>query len=312
MEGAMEAVARESYAACVSAIMREGLGALDLFDDASIADTASALERIMDFAESHGAELEAMAGSAMVETVRIPAAEFARSLGLLNQYVNLGAEAKARIADSYAAFFRDFLDCLGASGPSAEERLGDCIVLHRRRLGSVLAGVEGLREAGRTVSKPCFCYSPELQMRILRLDEGRIAEPLLDLGCGPDALLVRALRARGVEAFGVDRSIREPEPFLSEAGWEEFSLGSEAWGTVVSNLAFSNHFIYRYIRNDGSDLAYARLYMDILSSLRVGGGFHYAPSLPFIERHLGRERYVVDEYPLMEGLGATVVRRLSS
>jgi hypothetical protein len=35
-------------------------------------------------------------------------------------------------------------------------------------------------------------------------------------------------------------------------------FGAEAWGTIVSDLAFSNHFVYHYVRDDGADIAYNR------------------------------------------------------
>jgi len=31
--------------------------------------------------------------------------------------------------------------------------------------------------------------------------------------------------------------------------------------------------------------------MDILSSLKIGGNFHYAPDLPFVEQYLDRDKY---------------------
>lgn len=301
------------YAECVSRIMREGLGTIDLFDEASIADTAFAFERILEFAEEHRGELESLGRSEGDDPARraatsIPLAEFARSLHLLNQYVDFGGEAASRVAACYSLFFRELLACLEAKEDLAE-RLGAQIVAHRQRLGEALAGIPGLREGERAVAKPCFCYSPSLQMRILGLEPGAIREPLLDIGCGPEALLVRALHGRGIRAFGIDRSIARREDYLAEAGWEGRDFGAELWGTIVSNLAFSNHFIYHYIREDGADIAYLRRYMDILAALEPGGSFRYAPSLPFVERHLDRARYSVETSRLVEGAGATIVTK---
>jgi len=31
--------------------------------------------------------------------------------------------------------------------------------------------------------------------------------------------------------------------------------------------------------------------MDILNALKVGGNFHYAPDLPFIEQYLDKDKY---------------------
>jgi hypothetical protein len=304
------------YAACVSQIMREGLGTIDLFDEASIADTAFAFEKILSFAEEHRGELEALglteegdSDPARRAATSIPLAEFARTLHLLNQYVDFDGRAASRVAACYSLFFRELLACLDEK-EGRTERLAAQIVAHRKRLGEALADIPGLRDGDRAVAKPCFCYSPELQMSILRLEPGAIREPLLDIGCGPEALLVRALRDRGVKAFGIDRSISRREDYLVEAEWEGHDLGAEAWGTIVSNLAFSNHFIYHYIRDDGADIAYLRRYMDILAALEPGGSFRYAPALPFVERHLDRGRYCVETTQLIEGSAAAIVTRI--
>jgi hypothetical protein len=49
--------------------------------------------------------------------------------------------------------------------------------------------------------------------------------------------------------------------------------------------------------------------MDILAALEPGGSFRYAPSLPFVERHLDRARYSVETARLVEGAGATIVTK---
>lgn len=58
------------------------------------------------------------------------------------------------------------------------------------------------------------------------------------------------------------------------------------WGTIVSNLGFSNHFNHHNLREDGNFIKYAKTYMNILYSLKPGECFHYAPDLPFIEKYL--------------------------
>ena len=72
---------------------------------------------------------------------------------------------------------------------------------HRQRLAS-FARVHLSGDLNNTV---CGGYSPSLQLRVLDLIYERLAEPVLDVGCGRDAPLIRHLRERGVEAFGIDR-----------------------------------------------------------------------------------------------------------
>jgi hypothetical protein len=62
-------------------------------------------------------------------------------------------------------------------------------------------------------------------------------------------------------------------------------------GTITSNLGFSNHFNHHHLRKDGHFIEYAKTFMDILNSLKIGGSFYYAPDLPFIEKYLDRVKY---------------------
>jgi len=140
--------------------------------------------------------------------------------------------------------------------------------------------------------KPLACheYSAELQIEILQIDIDKIASPVLDIGCGKQGNLVKYFRANGIEAYGCDR-FAEESPFLNCLDWFEFEYGKNKWGTISSNLGFSNHFNHHHLRNDGHFIEYAKTYMDILNSLKIGGSFHYAPGLPFIEKYLDRSKF---------------------
>jgi hypothetical protein len=61
-------------------------------------------------------------------------------------------------------------------------------------------------------------YSPELQLSILGLELRDLTEPILDLGCGARAELVRYLRARGKRAVGIDRHL-STEDGARRADW---------------------------------------------------------------------------------------------
>lgn len=138
----------------------------------------------------------------------------------------------------------------------------------------------------------CHEYSAGLQLEILRLDRSTLMEPILDIGCGKQGNLVQHLRGKGLEAYGIDRFSVE-KPYLIRSGWFEYDYGVSRWGTVISHLGFSNHFVHHHLRNDGDYLKYAAIYMKILASLRPGGRFYYAPSLPFIEQWLDKARFNV-------------------
>ncbi|MGB8953820.1 MAG: class I SAM-dependent methyltransferase, partial [Tumebacillaceae bacterium] len=138
----------------------------------------------------------------------------------------------------------------------------------------------------------CAEYTPELQLQLLGIDAENIQEPILDLGCGEHGRLVHHLRERGYQAIGVDRTVIESS-HLIKSDWLQMPVTNETWGTVISHMAFSNHFAHHHMRKDGEPEGYAKMYMSILRSLKKGGRFYYAPGLPFIEELLPPEQYRV-------------------
>ncbi|MBO8172081.1 MAG: class I SAM-dependent methyltransferase [Bacillaceae bacterium] len=137
-------------------------------------------------------------------------------------------------------------------------------------------------------------YSPEFQMRLLNIDPATIKQPVLDIGCGQQASLVLFLREQGIEAYGMDRHANNIGIF--KVNWLEYEFVPDTWGTIVSHMAFSNHFMHHHLRTDGDYEMYAKKYMEILKALKSGGRFLYAPALPFMEDILLRvsRHYVVD------------------
>lgn len=139
---------------------------------------------------------------------------------------------------------------------------------------------------------PCSEYNADLQIEILGIEITKLIEPVLDIGCGSKGTLVNFLRGRGIEAYGIDR-YKFANPHLSTADWLEYKYEANKWGTITSNLGFSNHFNHHNLREDGNYIQYGKVYMNILNSLKRGGSFHYAPDLPFIEKYLDANKFVV-------------------
>ena len=140
----------------------------------------------------------------------------------------------------------------------------------------------------------CSEYPPDLQLSILNIDLTQLIEPVLDIGCGRELNLVNYLRDNGIEAYGIDRFDND-NPYYYKTDWLEYNFDIEKWGSLISNLGFSNHFIHHNQRSDGNFREYAQKYMEILNSLKSGGSFYYAPTLPFIEKHLDRTKYLFTE-----------------
>jgi len=201
----------------------------------------------------------------------------------VNQYYSFDAKAIVALRKIYADLFESFR--IKTESPE------DISKRHYEKLKAWIKEsnpfAEKMYKDGDKTVIPVTCseYSPDLQMHVLRLDMAQALQPVLDIGCGKHGQLVSYLRNRGIEAYGIDR-FTFTDPDLQTADWLEYDYGKGKWGTIVSNLGFSNHFSHHHLREDGNYIGYGKAYMNILTSLKVGGCFHYAPDLPFIEKYL--------------------------
>ena len=143
----------------------------------------------------------------------------------------------------------------------------------------------------------CSEYNADLQIKLLQIDLALLPEPILDIGCGEKSMLVHYLREKGFDAYGIDRFSSDSD-FTQSADWLEYDYGKNRWGTIISNLGFSNHFYHNHLRKDGNYVSYAKRYMEILHSLKFGGCFHYAPALPFIEQFLDDKEFQVSNFEI--------------
>jgi hypothetical protein len=226
----------------------------------------------------------------------------------VNQYYSFNSESKLELRSIYVDLFasiRQKKSLPGSISAVHYQRLKDWLLKYNSFAGKVYAKAESIVE-----TVPCSEYSPKLQLEILHIDANCLLLPVLDVGCGKQAKLVSYLEQQGIEVCGIDRF-----PFasgnLQTADWLEYNYGIRKWGTIISHLGFSNHFKHHNLRDDGDYIGYAKAFMNILNSLKVGGSFHYAPNLPFIEKYLDPVQYLLAEYEI-EGsdFKSTVVKRL--
>ena len=152
-------------------------------------------------------------------------------------------------------------------------------------------------------------YSSAFQMELLGIDRQHLKEPILDIGCGEHGYLVRYLREQNLEAFGIDR-LQIDKDYFFNGNWLEFEYGNQRWGTIISNLSFSSHFLHHFSQKDGLDISYAKVYMEILKSLVTGGTWIYAPSITYIENLLPDNKYLVSQSPIDTGSYKTVIHKL--
>ena len=143
----------------------------------------------------------------------------------------------------------------------------------------------------------CREYSSSLQLEMLAVDETQLKEPILDIGCGQNGHLVNYLRKKGHAAFGVDRACPSSRNF-ENADWLNLDLQENHWGSILSHMAFSNHFLFHHVYKHGQPGQYAKQFMKILSALKAGGSFYYTPGLPFIESLLPNSQYTCQRRPI--------------
>jgi hypothetical protein len=158
----------------------------------------------------------------------------------------------------------------------------------------------------------CRDYQANLQLDLLSMDWDQLMEPVLDIGCGKDAYLVHELRQRGIDAVGFDRHVEDKVKYLYQSDWHTFEFKEQTWGTIVSHMAFTNHFIHHHLRNDGQFINYARLYTFILKSLKPMGSFIYTPDLPFMETLVSANmpNYQVEKIYIKHEIYTTKITRL--
>lgn len=208
----------------------------------------------------------------------------------INQYYRFSENSKDKLKQIYRHLFVEILH------PAEQQNIAIVAENHYTRIQKWLAESnpfaskiypENLSVIDEVV---CAEYSAELQMEILGMNVSELEGPVLDVGCGAKAQLVKAMAANGFNVYGIDRNVSSVDN-LEKADWLDYYFIPDHWGTIVSNLGFSNHFRHHHLRSDGDFAGYARKYMEILQSLKLGGAFFYAPDLPFIETYLDQEKY---------------------
>ncbi len=211
-----------------------------------------------------------------------------QEFAMVNQYFEFNKQAYMGLRNLYADLFTNIKNRKSSIDSIAEQHYDNLI----KWLQQTNSFAEKIYTTQGEMIEPVACseYSADKQIEILQLDIDRIMEPVLDIGCGKQGNLVLFLREKGIDACGFDRFAFD-NPALNNSDWFEFKFEKDKWGTIISNLGFSNHFHHHHLRNDGNFIDYAKKYMEILGSLKIGGSFHYAPDLPFVEQYLDKDKY---------------------
>ncbi|WP_058301843.1 hypothetical protein [Gorillibacterium timonense] len=282
----------------------------------------SPTRQIMSFVQQHRSDLAEWIRSAVTSgEIKDLLGKLARSCMTsffqANQFIQLPPESQNELEHLYRQSMQEMYSKLLSSSSATEHLLTECFRNHYQRLRSFLIRSNGsdlFRSYSRSPLIPQIMnaeYTAEFQLRVLGLGEpDALATPILDIGCGTQAHLVQSLRRRNIDAYGLERGISR-YPFILNGDWLLTDYGTTAWGTVISHMAFSNHFHHHHLRNSGQATAYAQTYMNILYSLKEGGCFAYAPGLPYFEKLIADDpRFQVITTQVLGELSATRVYRI--
>jgi hypothetical protein len=224
------------------------------------------------------------------------ASSFIDKIYAINQFIQVDNSAKQSLKQIYIESWQKLSETRDIESTLRNH--------HYPRISEFLAKLypQALAEAiqfSPTLNRvPCSEYSAELQIRLFRLDLSTMHQPVLDIGCGSQANLVTYLRSRHIEAFGMDRIIRQKADYLMETDWFEMQLGSNKWGTILSNLSFANHLVYTQRYEPNHVPRYLKKYHEILDSLIAGGAFIYAPGVESLEGQTMPEKFHTEKWAI--------------
>ena len=234
------------------------------------------------------------------------AASFASKIYAMNQYIQIDGHAKESLKQIYIESWQELVETQQVESTIRNH--------HYPRISAFVEAVypeslsSGLRSAIELGRVPSSEYSAELQKGILRLELESIREPVLDIGCGAEGNLVRFMRSQKMEAYGIDRFIRNKTGYLIEADWFDYEYGLGKWGSIVSNLSLANHLRYALRYDHAKVPQYLKTFSKVLDSLSKGGTFTFAPAVEQLEKHIDQRQHRIEKWeisPGTQGMGVT-------
>ena len=154
-------------------------------------------------------------------------------------------------------------------------------------------------------------YSPEFILDILDVKNDELTGKSLDIGCGKEGSLVNYLVSKGIDAYGIDMECEDTDR-LEPEDWLIKDYPEMTYNLVTSNLTFTKKFneANSEPNNDEECIEYAQSYMKILNSLKIGGKWHYVPSVTFIEELLPEDKFEVVNSFIDNNIMRTIIKRL--
>ena len=243
------------------------------------------------------------------DLIEYVAEEVIKEICRINQYIDITGKDKDELKMLYKNSFR----VLRKSKDIKE----DLLKYHYPKLSEWLSKIypealrENLRNAKLINNIVCEEYSAEFQMELLRIDYTELKEPIIDVGCGKSALLANYLRGKGKDTVGIDRFIDQENEYLLKTDWNDYDFTSRKWGTIISNMAFSNHLIYSSSYDRNKFEKSVKKYNEMISSLSSGGEFIYAPGNIYPEKFLSPQEYEIHNFKITGDFILTKIKRIT-
>ena len=259
-----------------------------------------------------------ISGARKRQAILFCAEHFLRQQFAANQYLEFSAGSRKILRKIYTRLFDELEELTSMTHETANKTILKIEKRHYRRLRHFLERTNPFyrivceTSPERLTAVVCDEYSALFQLKLFNLQNRTIDElsPLLDIGCGEHAFLVKYLRKLGAMAYGFDR-MQENRKYLRKSDWFEFNYGVQRWKTIICNLSFSSHFKAALCRKDGTEKKFMQTYLNILDSLQVGGCWLYAPSLPEIEITLPTDKFTIEVFPVNDKDNMTSIKRIN-
>ncbi len=266
-------------------------------------DFLAALEELL------AGDIDAFSEAALQDAISSASRMLLQRLYAINQFLQIEERKMHQLESIYLRTWRRMVET-----KNIQATLKD---YHYPELTSWIANsyprsfLEHLRASPSIGHVICAEYSPQLQIDLLRIDAQTLKQPLLDIGCGSKAGLVQHLRTLRIMSYGIDRQIEKQGTYLQEIDWLDYGFKPNTWGTITSNMAFTNHLLYAYHHDSAQLDLYVRKFKEIIESLTIGGSYHYAPSVPFVEQRLRMDKYRVERWNVIEDLSMTRIMKIA-
>ena len=145
----------------------------------------------------------------------------------------------------------------------------------------------------------CAEYSASLQCEVLAIHPEDLVEPILDIGCGTHASLVTYLQSRGKEVYGFDRLVEQPSDIVTQCDWFTYNFFQRPWGTVISHMAFSNHYRYAIHHDPELKQRMEGVFVRIPTVVSPTGVFDLCPGSDELDAWIDEGRYGLETLAIL-------------